>query len=156
MRHTVYTLSALLVFSLACRAEGQVFNPISSPPDSTVQPAGGVSAPTDGEVEQATHSGFPLPKITLPKITMPKVTMPKMDSITGPVKSGFGKVSDGTKKAWEGTKEMLSFGNKPTGSSPQVASAEKTPFWKRMIVRESEPQVPQTVGEFMSQPRLNP
>ncbi len=135
---------------------GQVFSPITPQPTAAVQQAGGTTAPSSGAVEQTAWSGIPLPKITMPKLTMPKVTMPNMESVTGPVKSGFGKVTSGTKKAWEGTKEMLSFGKGSSATSARTSGQTQPSFWRRLLVRESKPQVPQTVGEFMSQPRLDP
>jgi hypothetical protein len=98
------------------------------------------------------------PSIPLPKISMPKVSMPDMSVITNPVKAGFGKVTSGTKKAWEGTKEIFTFGK---GNSGQSASGNNTQskqsVWGRMFSSEPEQQDgPQTVGEWMSQPRLDP
>ncbi|QEG36629.1 hypothetical protein [Bythopirellula goksoeyrii] len=107
----------------------------------------------DSEVRQ---TGWP--SIPLPKITMPKVSMPDMSSITGPVKSGYQKVSTGTAKAWEGTKEMFTFGGEesPASSSRQSAQ-QKQGFWSKLFTAEPEPSSgPQTVGEWMSQPRLDP
>ena len=154
---------SVLVFAIswASESKAQVFNaptPQSQPMPQTqlgVQQAGGtaVAAPSDA-VEQ-TAWGLPLPKITMPKIAMPKITMPDLSAVTGPVKSGYGKVKLGTKKAWEGTKEMLTFGNdQPTRAS--LASQQQPSFWQRLTARDAQPQVPQTVGEFMSQPRLDP
>lgn len=106
----------------------------------------------DSEVKQTAW-----PSIPLPKISMPKISMPDMSVVTGPVKSGYGKVTAGTKKAWEGTKEMFTFGD--GGSTPQAAASSqpKQGFWSRMFSKEEEkPSGPQTVGEWMSQPRLDP
>lgn len=98
------------------------------------------------------------PSIPLPKITMPKVSMPDMSLITTPVKAGFGKITSGTKKAWEGTKEIFTFGKGDSNPSagPQDSQPKKS-FWGKIFSSEPEPQDgPQTVGEWMSQPRLDP
>ena len=144
----------MLAISFAAAAQAQVIN---APMPQTNQAVQQTAATAPGAaVEESAGSGIPLPKITMPKITMPKITMPNMDSITGPVKSGFGKVSAGTKKAWEGTKEMFSFGRDKTTRVASRPTQKKPSLWQKLIVRESKPQVPQTVGEFMSQPRLDP
>jgi hypothetical protein len=58
-----------------------------------------------------------MPKVTMPKLTMPKIEMPKMpEDPLMPFKAGARKVSDGTKKAWEGTKEIFTFGSAPTAN----------------------------------------
>ena len=159
------TTFVLIVIGQATVLSAQVFNAPTPEPMAAVQQAGGTTSAAQtgavrqtGAVEESSWSGVPLPKITLPKITMPKMTMPNMSSVTGPVKSGFSKVSSGTKKAWEGTKEMFSFANKRSSSTSSSRSRgqKKPSFWSRLIVRETEPRVPQTVGEFMSQPRLDP
>jgi hypothetical protein len=86
---------------------------------------------------------------------MPKISMPDMSVITTPVKAGYGKVADGTKKAWEGTKEIFTFGKDSSASTSQ--SQPKESMWKRMFSSEPDKNDgPQTVGEWMSQPRLDP
>jgi len=129
----------------------QVLDPPTVQPTAGVQQAGGPVGAPAGAVEQA---GWGL---SMPKLTMPQVTIPSMDMLTGPFKAGFSKVTSGTKKAWEGTKEMFSFGQKPTASKARGRrGAQQQPsFWQRLLVRESTSQVPQTVGEFMSQPRVD-
>ncbi|NOZ41021.1 MAG: hypothetical protein GXP24_12475 [Planctomycetes bacterium] len=148
----------LLVISPIADSRAQVFNPPAEQPEAGVQQAGGPAAAQTGAVQQTGWAGIPLPKITLPKLTMPKVTMPSMEAVTGPFKAGFGKLTSGTKKAWEGTKEMFSVGQNTTASTTRrtASSQQKPSFWRRLLVRESEPKVPQTVGEFMRQKRLNP
>lgn len=98
------------------------------------------------------------PSIPLPKISMPKIWMPDMSPITGPVKSGFHKVSIGTKKAWEGTKEMFTFGGDESTQAVSRQTAQQKPgFWSRMFSSKPDPSSgPQTVGEWMAQPRLDP
>ena len=106
----------------------------------------------DPEVEQTGWPSLPLPKITMPRLTMPKVSMPDMGTVTKPVKASFGKISSGTKKAWEGTKEIFTFGGH---KEPQPAESNQG-FWKRLFSSEPEqPSGPQTVGEWMAQPRLD-
>ncbi len=158
MSKTVMHVSfAVFAVGHALVAQAQVFDTPTPQPNATVQPAGGPAAPQAGSVEQ-TGWGIPMPKITMPKITMPKVTMPSMDAVTAPFKSGYSKMKDGSKKAFDGAKEMLSFGkNSSTSTTINRASGNKKPsIWQKLIARPSEPQVPQTVGEFMSQPRLDP
>jgi hypothetical protein len=98
--------------------------------------------------------------LQMPKVTMPKITMPKMpENAFAPVKASAKKVSDGTKKAWEGTKEIFTLGgDKPAKPAASSAAEPKEPFWKRMFGGEEkkEPEGPQTVAEWMSQPRLDP
>ena len=58
----------------------------------------------------------------MPKITMPKIEMPKMPADPlAPVKASARKVSDGTKKAWEGTKELFTFGGDKHGGAADRA-----------------------------------
>ncbi len=159
---------ALLVAGQVAVSHAQVINAPAAQPGVGVQQAGGpVAVAPTGAVEQ-TGWGPLMPKLAMPKITMPKITMPKltmpqmampsMDAMTGPFKSGLGKVTSGTKKAWEGTKEMFTFGQNQSTSSTgrNVAGEQKPSFWNRLLAKQPEPRGPQTVGEFMSQPRLNP
>ena len=98
--------------------------------------------------------------VRMPKITMPKVEMPKLPADPlAPIKSSARKVSDGTKRAWEGTKEMFTFGATKAPSQPvaRTASRSEPPsLWQRMFGASEEPQPPQTVAEWMNQPRLDP
>lgn len=149
------TSVVVLLFSWTNMTDAQVFNSSPAPSQTTVQPAGGAAAAPTGEVQQ-TGWGIPMPKITMPKITMPKIEMPKMDTVTGPFKSGFAKMSTGSKKAIDGAKEMLSFGRNQSPQTVGRAPQKKPSLWQKLTARKSEPQVPQTVGEFMSQPRLDP
>jgi len=153
---------AVLVPSQISILHAQVFDRPATQSNVDVQQAGGPVVAQTGSVEQ-TGWGIPMPKLTMPtltmpKLTMPKLTMPSMGAVTGPFKSGFSKVSAGTKKAWEGTKEMFLFEkNKTASTTRRNAGGQQQPsFWQRLLVRKSEPQVPQTVGEFMRQPRLDP
>ena len=126
------------------------------PNDTGVQPAGGPVTPAQSGSVKPTGWGIPMPKITMPKLTMPKVTMPDVSAVTGPMKSGFDKVKFGGKRAWEGAREMLSFGSNDQVARSPTANQQKPSFWQRLTARDAQPQVPQTVGEFMSQPRLDP
>lgn len=144
-------LRLLLVFTLACSfsasARAQIFGGDSG--TSQLNPA---PVKQDSEVKQTSW-----PSLPLPKITMPKISMPDMSTVTAPFKSGYSKVTAGTKSAWEGTKEMFSFGkNDASAAKAQAGGQEKQGFWQRLISNEPEkPDGPQTVGEWMSQPRLD-
>lgn len=147
------------------KAQAQVFNPPTPQPNQATQPvtapqfgvqqAVGSTAPAQVEPVKQTAWGIPMPKLTMPKLTMPKLTMPDISSVTAPVKSGFDKVSSGSKKAWEGTKEMFSMGQSSSAPATRAPAQQKTSFWQRLTAKP-EPQGPQTVGEFMRQPRLDP
>lgn len=121
-----------------------------APPQTVVQQAGGAIVPL-GEVKQTGWPGIPMPKLTLPKLELPS-----MAAVTKPLKLGANKIKAGTKKAWEGTKDIFSITKRKVTPRAQRAQQPKKSFWKRLLVRETEPQVPQTVGEFMSQPKLLP
>ena len=116
------------------------------------------SGEQEGAVQQTGWPSIPLPKLTMPKVLMTKMTMPDMSSVLNPVTVGFGKVSAGTKKAWKGTKEMFAFGqSSETNSSGRVSSKPEQSFWKRLFTPTYEESAgPQTVGEWMSQPRIDP
>ena len=106
-----------------------------------------------------------MPKVTMPKLTMPKIEMPKMPADPlAPFKAGARKVGEGTKKAWEGTKEIFTFGGEEKKSADAGstrfaphAKPEQPSLWKRLTTSApAEPEGPQTVAEFMAQPRLDP
>jgi hypothetical protein len=96
--------------------------------------------------------------IKMPQITMPKITMPKMPADPlAPVRSSAAKVSDGAKRAWEGTKELFTFGGKKSEPTERLASRPDQPsIWSRMFGGEEEkaPDGPQTVADWMAQPRV--
>lgn len=152
--YRIFTLASLAFgVALFCSqiVQAQILN---SQPSGTHQSVGGTpQMHQDPEVRQSSW-----PSIPLPKISMPKVSMPDFSPITNPFKSGYQKVSSGTKKAWEGTKEMLTFGGEsPSQSAPKQSAQDKQGFWSRMFSSEPEqPSGPQTVGEWMAQPRLDP
>ena len=95
--------------------------------------------------------------LKMPTVTMPKITMPKMPADPlAPIKSSAKKVTDGGKKAWEGTKEIFR-GGKAEQPAARVANASEAPsLWDRMTgnAKEPEPQGPATVTEWMKQPRV--
>jgi hypothetical protein len=96
--------------------------------------------------------------IKMPKLHMPKIEMPKMPADPlAPIKTSARKVGDGTKRAWEGTKEIFRGGSKD--AEPRVATQGEAPsMWQRMFGPKEEPQPegPRTVAEWMAQPRLDP
>jgi hypothetical protein len=105
-----------------------------------------------------TPSSSPWGWLKMPKITMPKIEMPKMPADPlAPVKTSARKVKEGSKKAWEGTKELFTFGGNKTAEQPpeRLASRPDQPsVWQRMFGGgEPEPEGPQTVADWMAQPR---
>lgn len=153
MTHFQFFTKASITFALVFCHMAQ---PTSLSAQSTGAPEAVGGTPQMYEDSEVRQTGWP--SIPLPKITMPKVSMPDMSSITGPVKSGYQKVSTGTARAWEGTKEMFTFGGEESSPSGSRQSAQqKQGFWSKMFTSEPEPSSgPQTVGEWMSQPRLDP
>lgn len=94
--------------------------------------------------------------LKMPTITMPKINMPKMPADPlAPIKSSARKVSDGGKKAWEGTKEIFR-GGKTEEPAARVANASEAPsLWDRLTGKEPKaPEGPATVTEWMKQPRV--
>ncbi len=153
VRYALHASLVLLLTLAVCQSSvAQIFNGSSGESESKSTVGGTPQMHADAEVKQTAW-----PSVPLPKISMPKISMPDMSVITGPVKSGYGKVTTGTKKAWEGTKEMFTFGKGNSTSQTSSSSQPKQGFWGRMFSPEpEEPNVPQTVGEWMSQPRLDP
>jgi hypothetical protein len=116
-----------------------------------------VGQPADDITPTAEQSPSPWGWLKMPTITMPKITMPKMPADPlAPIKSSAKKVSDGGKKAWEGTKEIFR-GGKADEPAARVANAKEAPsLWDRMTgnAKEPEPQGPATITEWMKQPRV--
>lgn len=129
--------------------------------DAESPPLSGPGAPPAGGVDESTTEKSPWGWLAMPKITMPKIEMPKMPADPlAPVKAGAKKVSDGANKAWEGTKEIFTFGPAKTdaSASPKTPEAKSPSLWQKMFggAKQEEPEGPRTVAEFMAQPRLDP
>ena len=160
----------VLALLLVAESPAQVLSPdavATSPVDSGV-------VGTDKTAQAAESDGFwsaiKMPKVTMPKISMPKVSFPSwpkdengiakspFQPITAGMKSGVSKISSGTKKAWEGTKELFTFGGdeKASAAASSQQPSERVSVWDRIRGKEPEPAGPQTVAEWMSQPRINP
>ncbi len=107
--------------------------------------------------EAADDAPSPWSWIKMPKITMPKIEMPKMPADPlAPIKTSARKVSDGTKRAWEGTKELFTFGGSSSREQPRerlASKPEQPSVWQRMFGGGEEPEGPQTVADWMAQPR---
>ncbi len=123
------------------------------------RPSAAQSAPSAATTPTAEATASPWGWLKMPKITMPKIEMPKMPADPlAPIKTSARKVGDGTKRAWEGTKELFTFGGSKTDQPvARTASAAEPPsMWKRMFGAEEQPREPQSVAEWMNQPRLDP
>jgi hypothetical protein len=141
--HCLWVVGLILAASMPHLAEAQT--PSSSP----------VGYVGESEV---TPTPSPWGWLKMPKITMPKIEMPKMPADPlAPVKNSARKIGDGTKRAWEGTKELFTFGGSKTAEQPaaRVASRPEQPsIWSKMFgSAEPETNEPQTVADWMSQPR---
>ncbi len=129
---------------------------------TNVTPVSGSGATQPGESKPAEAS--PWSWLAMPKITMPKITMPKMPADPlAPVKTSAKKVSEGASKAWEGTKEIFTFGpaksNATTPAAPKADQSKSPSLWQKMFgggEKKQEPEGPRTVAEWMAQPRLDP
>lgn len=133
---------------------------LATPRYAAAQAAGAAITGTAPAAEEITPTPSPWSWIKMPKVTMPKIEMPKMPADPlAPVKTSARKVGDGAKKAWEGTKELLTFGGKAAKDEPaaRVASREQPSVWSRMFgSAEPEPEGPQSVAEWMNQDRIDP
>ncbi len=126
--------------------------------DAAAAQTAGATAPGPSDItptEEPSAWGW----LKKPSISMPKISFPKMPSDPlAPIKSSARKVSDGTKRAWEGTKEIFTFGgSKKEQPQARVASAGEAPsVWQRMFggAEEKKNEGPATVGEWMNQPRV--
>jgi hypothetical protein len=140
----------LLLAALVMLAPGAALAQVAPMPQQPI--TGGAVAPP---AEPDSAWGW----LKMPKITMPKIEMPKMPADPlAPIKTSARKVGDGTKKAWEGTKELFTFGQKKSAATQpteQLSSNPEQPsVWKRMFGGgEPEPQGPQTVADWMAQER---
>ncbi len=143
--HCLWVVGMILVVGSPRMAAGQIA------PQTTVGQTTSDVTPT---AEPSAWSWIKMPKFTMPKIEMPKMPADPL----APVKASARKVSDGTKRAWEGTKELFTFGGKgnateqPTG---RLASRpdQQSVWWRMFGGGEPEPEGPQTVADFMAQPR---
>ena len=119
-------------------------------------PLRAAETPANDITPTAEESQSPWGWLKMPTITMPKITMPKMPADPlAPIKSSAKKVSDGGKKAWEGTKELFS-GGKTEEPAARVASAKEPSLWDRITGKEeAKPEAPATVTEWMKQERVN-
>ena len=162
----VLTVGLIFTVGQTTVADAQVVNASSQSAGEGVQTMAvdAESGEEQGGFLPVSWQSVSLPKVPMPKLSMPKIALPKWPTNTdgsavspmAPIAAGASKVSEGTKKAWEGTKEMFSFGTSEEtqqGGLPAKPSA-KPSFWQRMIGSEPEPEGPQTVAEFMSQPRV--
>ena len=122
-------------------------------------------AQTPAPMQPATDDITPTPEdsqnpwgwLKMPTVTMPKVSWPKLPADPlAPIKSSARKVSDGGKKAWEGTKEIFTGGAKDEQPAARVAQAPESPsLWERLVgKKQEEPEGPQTINEWMSQKRV--
>ena len=138
---------------------GQVLSP-----ETVASEAPAVDSENIAEEQAGFWSGVKMPKLTMPKVTMPRISMPSWpkndDGIAkspfSPISSGMSKISAGTKKAWQGTKEIFTFGSED--QQPEAnrrAASERVSVWDRLRGKPEEPDGPQTVAEWMSQPRVN-
>lgn len=174
LRISVVCSVCFLLLVVHPRATAQVFDPPTSDENAksqgivTAEASEKVSADSSG-VKQTNWYTLPMPKITMPKIEMPRFHMPSFwassaeasadkPSMFAPVTAGAQKISDGSKKAWEGTKEMFSFSRGTSGKHDSNAASRKRKgpsLWERMFTPK-EPEGPRTVAEWMAQPRLDP
>ncbi|WP_428306105.1 hypothetical protein [Lacipirellula sp.] len=119
-------------------------------------------APAQQQADDITpteESASPWGWMKMPTMTMPKISWPKMPADPlAPIKSSAKKVSDGGKKAWEGTKEIFTGGKSDEQPATRVADASASPsWWERMTgggEKKQEPEGPATINEWMAQKRV--
>ena len=112
--------------------------------------------PTAEASDQAS-SPSPWGWVKMPKITMPKIEFPKMPADPlAPLKTSARKVSDGSKRMFEGTKELFTGGSKAEQPAARVASQGEAPsLWQRMFgAKQPVDEGPRTIGEWQNQPRV--
>ncbi|BBO35066.1 hypothetical protein [Lacipirellula parvula] len=118
-------------------------------------------APAQQQADDITpteESASPWGWMKMPTVTMPKISWPKMPADPlAPIKSSAKKVSDGGKKAWEGTKEIFT-GGKSEQPATSVADASASPSWWERLTgggeKKQEPEGPATINEWMAQKRV--
>lgn len=166
----IVVASLSVIFCCAVCVEAQVLSPEAVAETPTYPLPASAAEASDAAPAEEGRSFWP--KMSMPKVTMPKLSMPSWPKnedgiskspftpISEGVSSGMKAISNGTKKAWQGTKNMFSFGGeeKSVVQATPVAtsSTERRSLWDRLKGEEPEPDGPQTVAEWMSQPRLNP
>jgi hypothetical protein len=135
---------------------------LSGPQAALAQATGASSLGASDITPTEEPASSPWGWLKMPTLTMPKLTMPKMPADPlAPIKSSARKVGDGTKKAWEGTKEMFTFGGAKTPPAQQTrvaSNAEAPSMMQRMFgggTEEKPAEGPATVGEWMAQPRVD-
>lgn len=141
----------LIVFVLFALSKTQ--NAIAQTGASKTTPPSDITPTTEAPAQS------PWGWLKVPSVTMPKVSFPKMPADPlAPVKNSAHKVGDGAKRAWEGTKEIFTFGGSKTEPpAPRMASSKEAPsMWQRMFgaKEEAKPAGPKTVAEWMAQPRV--
>jgi hypothetical protein len=165
-RCVVLSIGLLVALGQTVAVDAQVIDASTPTSDEGVQTA--VDSTETGEEKggflPVSWPSISLPQIKMPKITMPKISMPKWPTNTdgtsvspmAPISAGASKVSAGSRKAWQGTKEMFSFASREETPRPSIKA--KTPakpsFWQRLTRKKPEPEGPLTVAEFMAQPRI--
>ena len=132
---------------------------IAAPCAAVAQTAAAAEQPANDITPTTEESQSPWGWLKMPTMTMPKVSWPKMPADPlAPIKTSAKKVSDGGKKAWEGTKEIFRGGSKAEEPAARVANASEAPsLWDRLTGKE-EPQAPEgpaTVTEWMKQDRVD-
>ena len=160
--------SMTLMLGQVASATAQVLSPDAVTSISPTTPLETTpTAETDPESKDGAWSKMSMPKMSLPKLSMPKLSMPSWPKnedgiamspftpITEGMSAGARKISAGTKKAWNGTKGLFSFGGekKEQPQSTYVAEKPRTSLWDKLKGQPEEPQVPETMVEWMSQPR---
>lgn len=156
-----FAASLSIAAGLAAVANAQIINAPMPTAKEGVQHAAGNMTPAE---EKSGFLPVSWPSVPMPRISMPRIWMPKWPtnadgtpvSPFAPITSGARKISEGTQKAWSGTKEMFGYGDS-SDSAPPTLSAPTQPkpsFWQRMTGKKPEPDGPQTVAEWMSQPRV--
>ena len=167
----ILTVGAALALCCTVPAHGQLFKSTDASAADSSEEAPAKDEKKGGLI-QVSWPSIPAPKISFPEIKPPTLSMPKVPmpwskngededktSPFEPIESGARKVSDGTRQAWNGFKGLFKSKPKQQTSSrnkKKKESKHKSSLWQQMFAPEPEPQGPQTVSEWMAQPRLEP
>ena len=166
----ILTFCAALAFCCTAPAHGQLFKSTDGARADSSEEAPAKEEKKGGLI-QVSWPSIPAPKISFPEIKPPTLSMPKVPmpwskngededkaSPFEPIESGARKVSDGTRQAWSGFKGLFTSNPKQQTSARarKKESKHKSSLWQQMFAPEPEPQGPQTVSEWMAQPRLDP